>query len=127
MPLLQNVLYVPEQDYYYVSQHVHDYVHVELDDGKHMFIDGGTDYRRSGGDLELLGTRFIDYSLHTFSSEQDVNDKLVWGTRGKRGDEPLTYRPIRTFTKDHLLALKSLNYLPSRYRVVVEYWYAKYQ
>ena len=127
MPLIQNVLYVPEQDFYYVSQHAHDYVHIELDDGKNMFIDGGTDYQRSGGDLQLLGTRFMDYSLRADSSDEDKNHKMVWGTRGKKGDEPLTYRPIRTFTKQHLAALKALNYLPPHHRAVVEYWYAKYQ
>ncbi len=106
--LIQQAVYVPEQDAYYVSAHQHDFVHIELADGKVYQLDGGLAYTRRGGDLRELRAsgRVIDLTLTTDSPIEEVRRRLLWGSRGPKGDQPLTYRPIAMLTLDHLRAIK---------------------
>ena len=55
-------------------------------------------------------------------------NRLLWGTRGKDGSQPMTYRPIRELAQrpdgvEHLRAIlkNCLNIAPLHKRVV-EYW-----
>ena len=123
--ILQNAIYIPKLDKYFKSVHVHDYVGFEVD-GKMGFIDGGNEYFRSGGIASTRargdGIVIYDYRLDENSSILDVLEKLLWGTRGKSGKQPLTYKPIKDLELDHLKEIatfKSFSYL---HLFVINYW-----
>lgn len=105
--LLQNAVWCKEDDVYLVSTHVHDFVTHEFKDGKSISVDGGPEYTRRLGDLyELLDTdRYEEWTLTDEFSLPEIADKLLWGTRGKNGTEPLRYRPIKEFSVEHLQAI----------------------
>lgn len=124
--LLQNAFFVPEDDAYFISTHRHDFVQWTSKDGKASWaVDGGLAYRRNtASSWDLEGTRVIDWSLTTKSRVSEIRKKLLWGTRGKDGKDELTFRPISTFSLDHLRAiLKTQSHIKGTiYEKVVKYW-----
>jgi hypothetical protein len=125
----QNAIYIPQQDQYVVSVHVHDfktYAHV---DGRWVAIDGGKDYFRVVGHLSLFKEGVIEnYSLDSnTNNKHEINKKALWGTRGKDGKQPLTYRPICSFKRDHLRAIKRncREYMHPILLNVVKFWLKK--
>jgi len=129
--LTQNSVYIPEDDLYIVSHHTHDYVEHTFRDGKTIAVDGGLDYGRRTGDLYELdeARRYQEWCLTTEDAfEPTIVNRLLWGTRGKDGSQPMTYRPIRELAQrpdgvEHLRAIlkNCLNIAPLHKRVV-EYW-----
>jgi hypothetical protein len=109
--IIQNAVYIRKLGKYFKSAHVHDFVSFEVD-GKTGFIDGGNDYFRAGGIAtkqgEVAGIVIDNYRLDENSSILDVFEKLLWGTRGKDGKQPLTYKRIKDLELDHLKAIKNL-------------------
>lgn len=106
--ILQNAVYVPEERRYYKSGNTHDFVSLKLKGGKEFFIDGGTSYFRAGGHLtELYNSgRVIKFHLTSDDSfTQAIVPKLLWGTRGKDGKQPLKFLPMNSFESDHLQAI----------------------
>ena len=106
--IIQNAVYIPEDNIYLVSSHVHDFIEWASDkDGASYFIDGGREYFRSCNDiLNLEGaSRIIDYRLTEDTPWELIATHLLWGTRGVNGDKPLTYKPIMSLTIDHLRAI----------------------
>lgn len=102
---IQNAFYVPEQDRYYVSRHTHDFVTITLADGASIHVDGGPSYLKRGGDLHLIGSRFVDISLAADAPFAAIWRRLCWGSRGKAGDQPLSFRPLAMLETDHLEAI----------------------
>ena len=84
-----------------VSRHRHDYATSK--DGKY-FLDGGTDYTRTNIPRENR-----DWEWLTINSQYDtiveMKERFVWGSRGKNGDQPLTYNLMKDLTEDHLRAI----------------------
>jgi hypothetical protein len=106
--IIQNAVYIPEDDLYLNSVNVHDFREWSSDkDGASFFIDGGCEYFRSCDDiLGLLASgRVIDYNLTTDDPFEIIAAKLLWGSRGLDGKSPLSYRPIMDLTLDHLHAI----------------------
>lgn len=122
----QNAMYIPHLDQYIVSTHVHDFREYTHTDGRYVYVDGGTDYFRSGGNLELYTEGVVqNYCLDSKTSRLfDIRLKALWGTRGKDGTRPLAYRPIRTFTRAHLRAIKKncASYMHPILLDVVKFW-----
>ena len=102
--ILQNAVHDIVNDKYYISTHVHDYVGFEIN-GKSYFIDGGHDYLRRNYFSTIHGNVLEDYALYDDDPIEEIKKKLLWGSRGKAGDEPLTYRPLRLLETDHLQAI----------------------
>ena len=103
--IIQNALWIPETDTFIKSLDRHDFVSVNYN-GHLVAVDGGTDYFRSTIPTGYLATgEVVSYHLTTNSTIEEVKQKLLWGTRGKKGDEPLTWRPIRSLQLDHLIAI----------------------
>lgn len=132
--LWQNAIYIPEDDLYLKSSHQHDYVeHVFTKEPKRTIaLDGGLEYCRRVGDLYDLDEegRYVEWIVVSTDSFDVIAQKLLWGTRGKNGDEPLTYRPIKELAARpdgiaHMKAILAncLNIGPLHKRVV-EYWLA---
>lgn len=95
--IIQNAIYSLCDNNYYKSRHRHDYVPIPLKEG-FAFIDGGLDYIRSSGTNIWL----VDYSLYENSSDDDIYNKLLWGTYGIDGKQPLTWVLLKDCTTDHL-------------------------
>ncbi len=126
--LITNAVYIPEDDIYIASTHRHDFVCHKLRDSKEICVDGGTgpdSYGRRVGDIIELDEagRYIEWCVMSDDPFERIADMLLWGTRGKGGDQPLRYRPIKTFTREHLAAIldTQLNINPIHKRVV-EHW-----
>ena len=133
MKVFQNAIYIPSKDLYIISKNTHDYVTYTHDDGREVFIDGGPSYLRGGGDFSLYRDGIVekfhitdeDMEGITNISEADVlTHRALWGSRGKKGDKPMTFKPIRTFTRDHLRNVKKncASYMNPILLGVVKYW-----
>lgn len=102
MSILQNAVYVPELGYLR-SAHRHDYITFEAQ-GDEFMIDGGNEYLRRNftSDVDL---GFVDYTLTSESTLEEIYDRLLWGTYGKDGKQPLKWLPICELETDHLCAI----------------------
>lgn len=126
--LIQNALRTIEDDHFIVSSHVHDYRSHTLPDGSTIAVDGGRGpgsyARRVGSLVSIAGqSRYEEYCLSDADPFPWIADRLLWGTRGVDGQSPLTFRPIKTFTTDHLLAIRAnCSNAGEWHRKVVQYW-----
>jgi hypothetical protein len=135
--LLQNAIYVPEDDLYLVSLHRHDFRGHKLRDGKMLCVDGGVGedgYGRRVGDLAELDEagRYIEFCLTDEDPfETRIAQMLLWGSAGKDGKDTMTFRPIKewAYREDgvgHLRAiLANVPNISPIHKRVVEYWLAK--
>lgn len=113
--LVQNAIHIVEDDIYLKSSHQHDCVGHVFEDGLDISVDGGVEYAKRGGSLVSQYETFAEYTANVARYEEwcimtddpfeTVADRLLWGTRGKLGDQPLAYRPIKSFEIDHLRAI----------------------
>ena len=99
--LIQNAVFHKKDGRFYISTNVHDWVEFKLD-GETAFIDGGTEYRRSSF---LEHPDIEEYSLYEDSSDEEVYNKLLWGTYGKYGNQPLTWVLLKDCSREHLEAI----------------------
>ena len=125
--IIQNAVWIPEDNIYLVSSHVHDYRTHKFKDGNEYDVDGGCDYiRRGATSFEALKLRVVDYCLTNKSPIKDIREKLLWGSRGKDGRSPLRYSPIRLLEADHLQAiLDNVPQIHPVHKKIVQYWLAK--
>ena len=49
-------------------------------------------------------------------------ENIIWGTRGKNGDEPLTYKLLKDLEIDHLCAIKDTQSISNQMRKAILYW-----
>jgi len=64
-----------------------------------LMVDGGTDYlRRNMGTYEEL-------SVYDDGTHLTRRSAVHWGTRGKDGQQPLVYKPIKELDSDHIEAI----------------------
>lgn len=134
--IIQNAVFISEADLYLKSEHRHDYVSYTFKDGLVLDLDGGLDYCKRAGDLyKLLDPveRYQEMCLSTDDPFSHIAEHLLWGTRGKAGDEPLTYRPIKELAArpdglQHMEAIlkNCLNINPLHKRVV-QHWLAHHE
>lgn len=105
MNILQNAIKITDngKTVFLQSIHCHDYVSHTLTDGQVVAVDGGRDYLRRIGPINDHGIE--DYSLTDEMPMETIADRLLWGTRGKNGDQPLTYMLLKDCSKAHLKAI----------------------
>ena len=99
MKLIKNAIRTPDGTVL-VSRHRHDYrEHVDAN-GKTYMIDGGLDYCRCSnhGDEVWVGCTLED-------GHSAVREALEWGTRGPKGDQPLTFVKLCDMTDEHIQAV----------------------
>lgn len=82
------------------SRHRHDYVEHDCN-GKHIMTDGGTDYLRRSANYE----DYEDLTLYSDDPFEKIRERLLWGTYGKSGKEPLHYIILKDMTDLHLEAI----------------------
>lgn len=79
-----------------ILQSFHRYDFVEY---KGCFVDGGLEgYVRISGDLE-------NCCVYTDSPFDDIRSHFHWGSYGKDGKQPLSYKPLKELDSDHIEAI----------------------
>ena len=83
-----------------ISRNRHDYVSCGCPE--ETFVDGGLDYQRCGSKAlsNIESTPMFDDE--PFEVQRDV---IVWGTYGKDGDQPLSYKKVKDMDVGHLEAV----------------------
>lgn len=124
-PLKQNAFYVPHLDKYYISTHVHDFVQYTHTDGRIYFIDGGTCYFRAGGNFDLIKEGVvIPWCIDENTPIDQINIRLLWGSRGLYGKDAISFRPISSLVRSHLRGIKRncASYAHPTAMKVVRHW-----
>jgi hypothetical protein len=99
--ILVNCIQTPDGTKLY-SRNVHDYVTYIDKNGKEYMVDGGLDYlRRNIHD----DAPFIELSLYEDDAFDILRNEFAWGTRGKDGRQPLTYKVLSSLEDDHIQAI----------------------
>ena len=123
--IIQNGIQVIKTGKIYLSNHVHDYQEIEVGFGQSVIIDGGCEYIKRGGNEDCqyyINNISLDDELH---SEEEIQQKLCWGTRGKNGKQPLEYKFIKDLTLDHLNAIieySKTNIINPLHLDAIKYW-----
>jgi len=88
------------------SRHRHDYVTHTDTNGKEYMLDGGLSYVRysANGDEEMLVVTLAD-------PHEEIREACDWGTRGIKGDQPLSYIKLCDMSTAHIKAV--INNVPS--------------
>lgn len=113
--LIQNAF--EYDDVIYNSTHVHEFV--QTTDGRY-FTDGGLEYiRRNFIDNACC----VDLSLDESNSLSEICERLLWGTYGINGDQPLKWVRIKDMTLSHKLAvLETCKGIGALTKYVLQYW-----
>ena len=99
--ILRNAIQTPDGTII-ESRTRHDYKEYEDANGWTYMVDGGLDYvRRSVNKHEPA----IDLSLTEAEPHFFLRDYVTWGTYGKEGDEPLSYKTIADMETEHIQAV----------------------
>ena len=84
------------------SMHRHDYVTYTDANGLEYMVDGGLDYlRRNVHD----DAPYQELSVYADDPHELIREVFKWGTRGKDGNQPLKYVPLKDLTSDHIEAI----------------------
>lgn len=98
------------------STHRNDFrPHVDTVTGTNYAIDGGLSYRR------IFGNKYEDLSVET-DDHFIAREHLTWGTYGKDGDQPLTYKKIKDLDTGHIYnILKNCNGILEQIKLCLTY------
>lgn len=90
------------------SYHRHDFVMHRDANGNNYGVDGGTEYLKrtyTVPDFEDLSVS-IDEDVDLNGPEFElIRESIHWGSRGKDGDQPLSWIKLKEMTDEHLDAL----------------------
>jgi hypothetical protein len=86
------------------SIHRHDYVTHKDANGEIYMVDGGRNYIRRSHNNEVA----TDLTVVLEDDYETVRSVYQWGTRGRFGDEPLSFVLLKDIDDDHLYALIKL-------------------
>ena len=107
--IIQNAVRITERKKvtHLISTHRHHYNVYTFENGSTYAVDGGTDYIKRGlSSKEYPSDCLIEnYNLSKDFEFSVIADKLLWGTRGTSGKEPLVYRPFKDLSLKHLNAI----------------------
>jgi hypothetical protein len=104
--IIQNAVKITEdgKETFLVSSSVHHFNQYTFKDGSTFAVDGGKEYLRRVGDLN--DSRVSDfYSLNDTQPFHVIKELLLWGTRGKSGQEKVRYILLWKCSTPHLQAI----------------------
>lgn len=85
------------------SYTVHDYkAHIDAN-GLEYMVDGGTSYLRRN--THTGDNAYEELSVYMTEDHELNRNAFHWGTYGKHGDQPLTYRELSELTTGHIVAI----------------------
>lgn len=105
--LVRNAFYTPDGTLLQ-SHSRHDYKEYVDANSKTYMIDGGLDYvRRSKHGDEKCACVYTDDDFEL------VRQATTWGSRGKKGDEPLRYVPVAEMSDKHIQVVLDTQHMMS--------------
>jgi hypothetical protein len=84
------------------SRHVHDYATYGDKNGYTYMVDGGRDYLRRNIVDQAPAE---ELSLNVDDPHEAIRERFDWGTRGKDGKSPLTFKLLKDLDNDHIMAI----------------------
>jgi hypothetical protein len=125
--IIQNAVRIVDGDKesFVISTHRHDFRSHEYEAGKSVSVDGGNEYFRRAGNFEDRGTKWFDWNIDDNTPFKTIKERLLWGTRGKSGTEPLKYVRLVKCETDHLQSILTYPYpkdkpLNPLYKMVIQ-------
>jgi hypothetical protein len=128
--IIQNAIMIVEdwpEVSFLVSSHVHDFKTHTFHNGMSVSVDGGHDYIRRCYPPKLAGygTKYMEFNLDDTEPFHTIKHRLLWGTRGLDGHQPLKWVRLMDCTSDHLQAILDYPYptnkrLSSLYKKVIK-------
>lgn len=112
--IIQNAIKIiddPKEEKFIVSFSRHHFSQYRFADNTTIFTDGGLDYVRRGGSAFDDGVsgkcegKWIDWCLTESSPFDLVKERLLWGTSGKDGTQPVKYVRLMNCETSHLKAI----------------------
>jgi hypothetical protein len=98
------------------SKHRHDYVEYIDKNGLEYMVDGGCEYLRRTIQDEAP---YEELSLYAHDDHMLVRKHFHWGTRGRDGRQPLTYKPLKTLDYDHIEAIiKTQTHISNELKII---------
>lgn len=95
------------------SYHVHDYKTYKDQNGETYMIDGGTYYLRTSVNSEPAEV----FEVTTKDTHKMKRKWFHWGTRGKDGRQPSTWKALQDIDKEHIEAiLETQHHIPDYLR-----------
>lgn len=83
------------------SRHRHDYVYY-VDDNDHSYsVDGGMDYLKRSHSVNAPPA--TECSVYSDDTHSNIRKVFEWGTRGKTGQDPLTYLVLKNMDTEHIV------------------------
>jgi hypothetical protein len=84
------------------SRHVHDYATYVDKNGYTYMVDGGRDYLRRNIVDQAPAE---ELSVTVNDPHELIRERFDWGTRGKDGKSPLTFKLLKDLDNDHIMAI----------------------
>ena len=100
--LVLNRIRTPDQTVL-TSRHRHDFVSHKDKNGEIYICDGGTEYIRRS----INNEPYEDLSLYSDDPFEILRENIIWGSRGKHGNEPLHYKSISNMSSNHIKSILS--------------------
>ncbi|WP_146156707.1 hypothetical protein [Photobacterium swingsii] len=98
-----------------ISRHRHDYVTYVDKNGETYMVDGGTDELRRNVNTEP----FEELSIYSDAPHYEVRQGFFWGTRGKNGNQPVEFKPLKNLDTDHIEAIIQTQKNQPRWRIEI--------
>jgi hypothetical protein len=101
--IVQNAVQTPDGTIL-ISTHRHDYQSYTDGNGHTYMVDGGYDYIRRAVPIDENGKPMCEsLTLHSDSPFEEVREKLLWGTYGRNGEQPLSYVRLKDMEENHIV------------------------
>ena len=118
--IIQNAIKIVDEGeiIYLPSLSRHDFRTYTFKNGESVSVDGGVDYCRRA---YITKDNWLDWSLTEIDNFETVCHRLLWGTYGKNGDEPLKYLPLCELEKSHLESILKTQKVGALYEKVIKH------
>lgn len=97
------------------SRSVHNFASHTDANGKFYAVDGGLEYLKRCGDRD-----YEELSLSTKDDFSKIREVITWGTRGKDGNQTLSFIKVKDMEVSHIRAVLDLQYISDNMRYVLE-------
>ncbi|KMV28472.1 hypothetical protein AB733_23385, partial [Photobacterium swingsii] len=78
-------------------------------------VDGGTDELRRNVNTEP----FEELSIYSDAPHHEIRQGFFWGKRGKDGNQPVEFKPLKTLDTDHIEAIIQTQKNQPRWRIEI--------
>lgn len=113
--IIRNIIKTPDGTIL-ESKHIHDCVsHVDAN-GEFYMNDGGKEYIRRSSNKEP----YEDLSIYDTDIIEKIRENFLWGTYGKKGNEPLHYKTLSNMSNSHIKNILIDNMNPKHILAILE-------